>query len=93
MRSRQLQRFNEWVIVTMPRRYGKTRGVALTAAAMAVAVPGLRIAIFSRTRDQASSMMDLVGEYLYMIKAPIDPTRTVRACTLRVRAHTLARSR
>lgn len=65
------------VIISCPRRWGKTWSVAMFVAALLYSLPGDRIiAIFSTTLRQASFMMSFV--YSFFMRLPGAPTMFIR---------------
>jgi hypothetical protein len=55
------------ILVQTPRRFGKTTMVAMVVAAIAVCVPGIKIAIFSTVQRTSKKLMEEVFRFVTML--------------------------
>ena len=60
MESRSLSKIAYEVVAVCPRRWGKTWAVALFVLALMLAVPGIRICVFSTGKRASGSLMEIV---------------------------------
>ena len=56
--------FTQEVIVTAPRRFGKTWAVAMIVAVLLVVLPNIRVAVFSTGKRASQALMQMVKQYL-----------------------------
>jgi hypothetical protein len=59
-----IQKIMRWLLVTTPRRCGKTTMVAMFIAALMCHKPGIRIAVFSTVHRTATKQMNEIEKYL-----------------------------
>ena len=60
------------VLISTPRRFGKTVSVAMFIAAFALEVPGKSIAVFSKTERQTTAIPEKVKDYWTYIRGAMD---------------------
>ena len=74
------------VLISTPRRFGKTISVSMFAAAMIFAVPNLECSIYSTCKRISQKLLRNIDKFLQMIYAElgISPYRVLR-CNLEVR--------
>ena len=56
--------FNQYTLISTPRRWGKTTSVAIFVAACLLAVPNIWISVYSTGRRASKALGDLVHKYL-----------------------------
>lgn len=58
------EKYNQFTLISTPRRWGKTTSVAIFCAAMLYAVPDAWISVYSTGRRASKSLSDMVYKFL-----------------------------
>jgi hypothetical protein len=64
MNQRKLDRIDFEVTIITPRRWGKSWSVAMFVLSLMLAVPGIRICIFSTGKRASSSLMEIITQFM-----------------------------
>jgi hypothetical protein len=67
MEKHKIDSNNQQLMCITPRRFGKTTAVAMFCAALAIAVPGVVISIFSTARRASSLLLQQIKGFLQQI--------------------------
>lgn len=64
MRSLNIKKIRYEVTAITPRRWGKTWSVALFVLALMLAVPGIRVCVFSTGKRASGSLMEIMLQFM-----------------------------
>ena len=67
MQAQGIQCIRYEVTAITPRRWGKTWAVAMYVLALMLAVPGIRVCVFSTGKRASSSLMEIITQFMGMI--------------------------
>ena len=67
MQAQNIKCIRYEVTAITPRRWGKTWAVAMYVLAVMLAVPGIRVCVFSTGKRASSSLMEIITQFMGMI--------------------------
>lgn len=70
-------KYNQYTLISTPRRWGKTTSVAMFVAAMLFTVPSAWISVFSTGRRASKSLADLAHKFLRKLEGDEGRTRVM----------------